>query len=103
MSPHRTWGSAVNLLDVTTNTRVPVDFGTPLWRATLEWARFHGIDPMRVPAGSVVERDAGRCEIRYDRTMFGDDGLPLVADLELVTERVAERGEAPPLPFPISV
>ena len=94
------WGNAINLLDVQTGARTAVDFGTPLWEASMEWARFHGLNPMRIPAGSLIERDAARCEIRYDAMVEGPDGKPMIFNNDLVRVRRTERGEAPPLPFP---
>lgn len=94
MSP-RALDLAGVLLDVDTGERTYVPFNTPLWEATLEWARFHGIDPCEVPAGSVIERDATRCEIRYEVLV-----PRVVRDGRPVSVLRVERGEAPPLPFP---
>lgn len=78
----------------------PVVFNTPLWEATMKWVKFHGLDPMRIPAGSVVERDAQRCEIRYDEYVLNEVGsVARENGMPRVMARV-ERGEAPPLPFP---
>ena len=79
--------------------------GTDAWRASMEWARFHGLDPMRIPTESFIERDAERCRILY--TEFVKDG-PGVADIllvdgEPVTVECVEQGEAPPMPFPREV
>jgi hypothetical protein len=82
-----------------------VEYGTEAWSASCEWARFHGLDPNRIPAGSVVERDADGRRIAFEEYVFDTDGeLVLTAD-RLDAERIAriEQGEAPPLPFPREV
>lgn len=78
----------------------PVVYGTPLWRATIEWAKFHELDPNRIPAGSTVERDAARCEIRYFEFQLDDAGDICWKDNDVCVTARVERGEAPPLPFP---
>lgn len=82
-----------------------IHYGTPEWHASMEWARFHGLDPNRIPAESVVERDEAGCRILF--TEFVMDG-PDVADIAIVDGEAQmvgriEQGEAPPLPFPREV
>lgn len=81
---------------------VEVHFGTPLHAASMEWARFHGLDPMKIPAGSVVERDAANRRILFEEFVKTGprDGDVLVVDGEVVAVERIEQGEAPPLPFP---
>jgi len=62
-----------------------IERGTPAWHASMEWARFHGLDPNRIPAGSYVERDAANRRILFEEFVFdgdqvrineqGDDGV----------------------------
>lgn len=85
-------------------TPYEIERGSDAWRASMEWARFHGLDPMRIPAGSYIERDAAGRRILFEEYVFdgdlvrineeGDDGVRV--------DRV-EQGEAPPLPFPPEV
>lgn len=82
-----------------------VHYGTAAWHASMDWARFHGLDPMRIPGGSRVERDAANCQILFNE--FLKDG-PEVGDIvirdgEPVLVSRVERGEAPPLPLPREV
>lgn len=81
-----------------------VEYGTPAWSASCEWARFHGLDPNRIPAGSVVERDEAGCRIVYDEFVFDGDVLRLTDDgMDGLRARRIEQGEAPPLPLPREV
>lgn len=77
----------------------------PAWQASMDWARFHGLDPNRIPAGSYIERDAAGCRILF--TEFVKTGPEtadiLIVDNEPVTVDRVEQGEAPPLPFPPEV
>jgi hypothetical protein len=79
--------------------RVEVEYGTDLWHASMEWARFHGLDPNRIPAGSEVIRDAVRRRIVFEEYVFDGDDLRLVDNDPVIVPRV-EQGEAPPLPLP---
>ena len=91
---------AIDLLDAD-GTRLRVEYDTNLWRESMDWARFHGLDPMLIPAGSTIERDPVTFEIRYDEYAVDPrDGLPLVRQNEPVIEHRVARGEGPPLPFP---
>lgn len=90
-------GVAVILRDGDSETEV--EYGTPLWAASCEWARFHGLDPSRIPAGSVVERDATGRRILFSEFVFDDILLRVEDGAPVIVERV-EQGEAPPLPFP---
>ncbi|MBA3782393.1 MAG: hypothetical protein H0X12_11155 [Nocardioides sp.] len=79
--------------------------GTAAWMASLEWARFHGLDPDRIPAGSTVIRDEPGRRIVFDE--FVKDG-PKVSDIVVIDGepqivRRIEQGEAPPLPLPAEV
>ena len=73
--------------------------GTPEWLAALDWARFHGLDPNRIPAESTIFRDAANCRIVYDEFVPDGDSI-LIKDNEPVVVRRVEQGEAPPLPLP---
>lgn len=87
-------------VDFATGRSAVIDYDTPAWLASMEWARFHGLDPMRIVAGSAVVRDAESCQIRYEEFVFDASG-----DLVWEPETVArcEQGEAPPLPWPPEV
>lgn len=107
-------GVAIRTLDVETGEERDILDGTPEHEAHLEWARFHGLDPHVIPAGSLVVRDGPACCVRYERYAFDtvEDrlarnyaALVLYADdtgrvVDSVRVRVVEQGEAPPLPFP---
>lgn len=81
-----------------------IERGTPAWSASLEWAKFHGLDPNSIPDGSYIERDASGCRILFTEFVrTGPNGDVLVEDLEPVTIERVEQGEAPPLPFPREV
>lgn len=82
--------------------RVEIDYGTPAWNASMEWARFHGLDPNRIPAGSEIVRDEARRQIRYQEFVFDGDKLR-IEDMDAVIVDRVEQGEAPPLPFPAEV
>lgn len=77
--------------------------GSPEWVASLEWARFHGLDPNRIPAGSYIERDAAGRRVLFTEFLPAEDGGPLIVDGDVVTVERVEQGEAPPLPFPREV
>lgn len=79
--------------------RTVVHSGTPLWHLTCEWARFHGLDPNRIPAGSEIVRDAARRRILFEEFAFDGERIRHV-DGEPVVTACVEQGEAPPLPFP---
>lgn len=79
--------------------RIAVCYGTPLWEASCEWARFHGLDPNRIPGGSEVVRDAANRRILYSEYVFDEDGVRMVDDEPVIVSCV-EQGEAPPKPFP---
>lgn len=84
--------------------RYEVRFDTEAWTASCEWARFHGIDPNRVPAGSTIERDAARRCIRYSSfvpTGPGVSDIQVIGDEPVVVDRI-EQGEAIK-PFPAEV
>jgi hypothetical protein len=82
-----------------------VERGTDAWRASMEWARFHGLDPMRIPAGSVVERDAVGRRILFTEFLKDGPGAGdiVIVDGEPVEVECVEQGEAPPIPFPREV
>lgn len=85
--------------------RVEVRRGTEAWQASMDWARFHGLDPNRIPAGAEIVRDVAGRRILYSE--FVKNG-PNVGDIlmrdgePVIVERI-EQGEAPPLPFPPEV
>jgi hypothetical protein len=86
----------------------PVYRGAPGYDASLEWARFHGIDPNTIPAGAKIVRDPGRCRVLYESFVYDppesfphSDGI-VVAESEPVRVSRIAQGEAPPLPFPES-
>jgi hypothetical protein len=76
--------------------------GTPFWHDVMDWCRFHGLEPMRIPAGSDIIRDEARRRILYEEFVWDDDG-PLVFDMQPVRAGRVEQGEASPLPFPQEV
>lgn len=86
---------------------IEVTHGTDAWRASMEWARFHGLEPNWIPAGSEIVRDAANCCIRYEEFVFdgerGDYSTVRIEHNEPLTRLVVEQGEAPPLPFPAEV
>lgn len=94
--------SAIVLVDG--DERIEVEFGTDLWRAAMEWATFHGLDPERIPAGSEIVRDAASRCIRYDEYVFAVPSnrrtLRLDAAGRPILKHCVEQGEAAPLPFP---
>ena len=112
--PHRSVGSvAAVTVDLATGDRQEIRYGTPEHEAHLEWARFHGIDPMTVPAGSEVVRDAAGCRVLYETYTYDPpeaepDPAALVVKRAEDGTRYAptvprvSQGEAPPLPFPTS-
>lgn len=81
---------------------VEVERGGDAWRVSCEWARFHGIDPNEVPAGTVVERDPVGRRILYESFVKTGPNLGdiLIENGEPVIVARIEQGEAPPLPFP---
>lgn len=92
------------LLDSQTGYRWEVHFGTPAWEATLEWCRFHGLDPCSILAGSTIIRDDRSHVIAYTAVVRGSDGQIVVdASGHVLLEDCIERGEAGPLPFPVEV
>jgi hypothetical protein len=82
-----------------------VPFYSDAWLPSLEWAKFHGLDPRQIPNGSRIVRDAPNRRILY--TEFVKTGPEvadiLIVDSEPVTVARVEQGEAPPLPFPREV
>lgn len=81
-----------------------IEFNTDAWDAVLEWCRFHGIDPNRVPAGSLIVRNEAAHSITYNRIVVDEDGRKVVGlDGNLVRQLVVEQGEAGPLPLPAAV
>jgi len=81
---------------------VEVWHGTELWRKSMEWAKFHRLDPMQIPAGSTIEWDPVTRRMEWDEFVIGADGRPLFdqAHMASVTVRRVKQAEAPPLPFP---
>lgn len=84
--------------------RYEIHYNTDAWVASIEWAKFHGLDPMSIPQGAVVERDGpGRC-IRYESFVKTGPGF---GDIEvngyepIIVNRI-ERGEGI-LPLPKEV
>lgn len=79
---------------------------TTEWQALLDWCRFHGLDPERMPATQTIERDVAGCRILYDAYVMTADEVQLRARYwrqiqgEPERRRAVEQGEAPPLPFP---
>ncbi|MET0884935.1 MAG: hypothetical protein ABWX92_00670 [Mycetocola sp.] len=82
--------------------RYPVYYETDAWRASIEWAKFHGLNPDRIPAGSEVERDSVNRQIRYTACVMDGSGYRVTTDGELVTVECVEQGEGV-LPFPTEV
>lgn len=105
MSP-RSLRTAGIFIDEETSTAARIMFDTPEWEASLEWLKFHDVDPKLIPAGTEVVRDAVMRCIHYTRIVLDDQGRkrfhppgdPRFA--ELVTTPAIEQGEAPPLPYP---
>lgn len=94
----------VNIAADGTRRRYAVWYRTPGWEASLEWCRFHGIDPKLVPAGSVILRDARSCQIVYELILLDDAGCPRQGpDFTYLTETFVEQGEAPPLALPAEI
>ena len=104
---------AAVLVDLATGVRIEVPYDTPLHEESMRWARFHGIDPRAVPAGSEVIRDEERCRVMYESLVYDppeaapDYGAIVICedpddpDFPFVpTVMRIEQGEAPPLPFP---
>ena len=78
-----------------------VYFDTPQWEATLEWCRFHGIDPYMIPAGTEIVRNAQAHTIRYTACVRGTDRRwQRDNDGSVVRRAMVVQGEAGPLPFP---
>lgn len=98
-------GTACVLVDADTGARYEVDRGTDAWVASMEWARFHGLDPDEIPAGEEVVRDARNCLIRYKVFVkYGPKRFQIkIVDNEPVMAEMVEQGEGPPLPFPPEV
>lgn len=103
---------AIVLHDLATGQVTPVSYGGPLYVASMEWARFHGIEPNVVPAGSVLIRDAERCRVLYEEFLYdpperrGDYAAVVIIrdedgeDVDALSVGRWTQGEAPPLPFP---
>lgn len=82
---------------------------TDEWKALLDWCRLHGLDPARMPANQVIERDLECCRVVYDEFVFDDQGKRALASgdpddpatwLFQTPRRVHAQGETPPMPFP---
>lgn len=80
------------------------ELATEEWKALLDWCRLHGLDPERMPAQQVIERDLEQRRVVYDeyvppaddvqrRFKIGVDGEPEI-------RRTFRQGETPPMPFP---
>lgn len=85
--------------------RYDVYFDTTEWAATMDWARFHGLDPMLIPAGSVIERDGAGRRILYESfvpTGPKPGDIQMQGDFEPVIVHQVERGEGI-LPLPVEV
>lgn len=95
----------MNSLLVDGDREYEIVHGTQAWRAALDWARFHGLDPMRIPAESMIERDGPNRCIRYTAFVKTGPGVGdiLIEDNEPVTVECIEQGEAPPLSLPREV
>lgn len=72
------------LLDAETGSRIQLHFHSDVWSAALEWLRFHGVDPNRIPAGTTVVVDRAARQIRYQA---------LLDRPELVVVPAVEQGE----------
>lgn len=88
-------------VDAATGRRAEVYYDTPAWVASLEWARWHGLDPNRIARGEVIRDEAG-CRILYVEFVLEGDQY-MLRDGDLVTRAAVEQGEAPPLPWPEEV
>lgn len=80
-------------VDVQESVTYWIEYGTAEYDASIEWARFHGLDPCRIPAGSLITRNQFDHTIRYVEIVLDRaDGV--------CTRPCVERGEAGPMPFP---
>lgn len=76
-----------------------IHFETAEWVTLLDWLRFHELDPMRIPAPSLITIDQERRQIRYTAIVKDDQGkIQLSAD-GLITKPAVQQGEGlAPLP-----
>lgn len=82
------------------------ELATDEWKALLDWCRFHGLDPARMPACQVIERDLKHRRVVYDEYIADADEIQHRAkhwrlyDGEPEIRRTFRQGETPPMPFP---
>lgn len=78
----------------------------PEWQALLIWCRFHGLDPERMPAQQLIERDLEHRRVVYDEYVASADEIQhrhkhwRLYDGEPEIRRTSRQGETPPMPFP---
>ena len=70
--------------------------------AWLEWAKYHGIDPMRVPLPSIVIRDPIHRQITFTEYLCDDNGNAILSEGQddVVTTMRTIQLDHSPLPFP---
>lgn len=79
--------------------------GEERYQDSLDWMRFHGIDPNIVPCDTEVVRDAARCRVTWVEFLCDDHGEPVLLHEPgcapyITTVGRWSQGEAPPLPWP---
>jgi hypothetical protein len=73
----------------------------PVVEAMVAWCEQHGIDAMRIPQDSTIERDAKTKTVTFDQCVVDDDGrIIMAADGNAERTRVVRELDDPPAPWP---
>jgi hypothetical protein len=76
----------------------------PVVDAMVAWCQQHGIDAMRIPQDSTIERDVKAMTITYDECVADDTGsIFMTADGTAERTRVVRELAEPPAPWPAVV
>lgn len=79
--------------------------GSEAWETTMDWLRFHDMDPMTMPAEQTVVRDLANRRVIHEVFIFDENGelvLKRDEDGDLIAERrrAYSQGETEPLAIP---
>lgn len=78
---------------------IDIWFGTDEWERSMEWARFHGLDPNRIPAGTTIAYDSDTRTLHWCEYATDDKGNIIAPeDGAVIVDRMMAT-EAGPLPF----